>query len=93
MGGLTKAGQGNWAVQNFLLRYTGGGNGWLRTNKQYKNYSAVIVWDTNPANVADAIQTVRPFGVDVCSGLRSDAKLDESKLPAFVAAVAAVQSA
>jgi len=44
MDGLTKMNAGNWSVQNFLLHYTGGGNGWLRTNKQYKNYSAVIVW-------------------------------------------------
>jgi len=44
MDGLTKMNAGDWTVQNFLLKYTGGGNGWLRTNKQYKNYSAVIVW-------------------------------------------------
>jgi hypothetical protein len=44
MEGWTNMNQGNWVVQNGLLRYTGGGNGWLRTNKQYKNYAAVIVW-------------------------------------------------
>jgi len=42
----------------------------------------------NSENVADAIQAVRPFGVDVCSGLRSAGRLDESKLAAFMAAVA-----
>jgi len=40
-----------------------------------------------PGNVADAIATVRPFGVDVCSGVRSDGALDPSKLDAFVGAV------
>lgn len=44
MDGLTKMNAGNWTVENFLLRYTGGGNGWIRTNKQYRNYAAVIVW-------------------------------------------------
>ena len=42
----------------------------------------------NPANVGDAIRSVRPFGVDVCSGLRTAGRLDESKLAAFMAAVA-----
>jgi phosphoribosylanthranilate isomerase len=41
-------------------------------------------------NVADAIRTVKPFGVDVCSGVRTDGRLDEAKLAAFVAAVASV---
>lgn len=35
-------------------------------------------------NVGEAIQQVRPYGVDVCSGLRSDGVLDEQKLAAFV---------
>ena len=38
-------------------------------------------------NVGDAIARVRPFGVDLCSGVRSDGVLDEAKLNAFVAAV------
>ena len=41
----------------------------------------------NPANVAAAIRQVRPYGVDLCSGLRSPLLLDESKLKAFMAAV------
>lgn len=44
MSGWTKMNAGNWVVENGLLKYTGGGNGWLRTNKQWKDYSAVIVW-------------------------------------------------
>jgi len=40
-----------------------------------------------PTNVAEAIAVVRPFGVDICSGVRTDGRLDEDKLRAFVAAV------
>ena len=41
----------------------------------------------NAGNVGAAIAQVRPFGVDVCSGLRSDGALDRGKLTAFIAAV------
>jgi phosphoribosylanthranilate isomerase len=40
-----------------------------------------------PANVRQAIQRVRPFGVDVCSGLRPDAILEEELLARFIAEV------
>ena len=40
----------------------------------------------NANNVRDAITQVQPFGVDICSGVRSDGKLDEIKLRAFIAA-------
>jgi phosphoribosylanthranilate isomerase len=38
-------------------------------------------------NVADAVRQVRPFGVDVCTGVRTDGRLDRAKLRAFVQAV------
>jgi phosphoribosylanthranilate isomerase len=36
------------------------------------------------ANVAEAIRMVRPFGVDVCSGVRRDGKLDRALLDDFI---------
>jgi phosphoribosylanthranilate isomerase len=36
-----------------------------------------------PHNVAAAIQEVKPFGIDVCSGLRTDGALDRHKLAEF----------
>ena len=41
-------------------------------------------------NVRQAIETVRPFGVDICSGVRTEGKLDPYKLEAFIKAVYAV---
>ncbi|HUQ98983.1 MAG TPA: phosphoribosylanthranilate isomerase [Gemmatimonadaceae bacterium] len=38
-------------------------------------------------NVERAIGLVEPFGVDVCSGLRTDGRLDERKLNEFMSAV------
>jgi phosphoribosylanthranilate isomerase len=40
-------------------------------------------------NVSSAIREVNPFGLDVCSGVRTDGALDEQKLNAFFAAVSA----
>jgi phosphoribosylanthranilate isomerase len=36
-----------------------------------------------PQNVAAAIQEVQPFGIDVCSGLRTNGALDRHKLVSF----------
>ena len=35
-------------------------------------------------NVREAIEVVKPFGVDVCSGVRTNGKLDETKLKNFI---------
>ena len=35
-------------------------------------------------NVQEAVRAVRPFGVDLCSGVRTDGALDPDKLNAFV---------
>ncbi len=37
-------------------------------------------------NVAEAIAAVRPFGVDVCSGVRTDGQLDHDAVHAFISA-------
>jgi phosphoribosylanthranilate isomerase len=38
-------------------------------------------------NAAEAIATVRPFGLDICTGVRTEGALDKAKLAAFVAAM------
>lgn len=40
-----------------------------------------------PDNVQEAILKVRPFGVDVCSGVRTNGHLDPKKLNDFMAAI------
>jgi phosphoribosylanthranilate isomerase len=41
----------------------------------------------NPQNAAEAVRAVRPFGVDLCTGVRTGGALDRDKLGAFMAAV------
>lgn len=41
----------------------------------------------NAGNVQEAIQKVKPFGVDLCSGVRTNGLLDAAKLEQFVTAV------
>ncbi len=36
-----------------------------------------------PENVREAIEQVSPFALDLCTGVRTDGKLDEAKLAAF----------
>lgn len=37
-----------------------------------------------PENVSEAVEAVEPFGVDVCSGVRTNGKLDSEKLRKFM---------
>ena len=41
----------------------------------------------NPSNIAAAIREVKPFGIDVCSGLRTEGALDPQKLSDFICAI------
>jgi phosphoribosylanthranilate isomerase len=50
----------------------------------------VPVWlagGLHAGNVADAIKKVHPFGVDVCSGVRSNGLLDAGKVREFIAQI------
>jgi phosphoribosylanthranilate isomerase len=41
----------------------------------------------NPLNIEEAIKSVRPYGVDICSGVRSNGKLDELKLRDYISRI------
>jgi phosphoribosylanthranilate isomerase len=43
----------------------------------------ILAGGLDPGNVAEAIRIVRPYAVDVCSGVRTRGRLDESKVREF----------
>ncbi len=51
------------------------------------NIPAYLAGGLTSENVAHAIEAVRPFAVDVCSGVRTNGKLDEKKLSEFFRSV------
>lgn len=55
-----------------------------RTIRERSSCPVFLAGGLNPQNVASAIREVEPFAVDVCSGVRTDGKLDRQKLEMFV---------
>lgn len=51
------------------------------------NVPVFLAGGLHAGNVKEAIETVKPFAVDICSGVRTDGKLDKQKLAAFINAV------
>ena len=64
-----------------------------RVSRAIRDASPVPVWlagGLRADNVAEAIAAVEPFGLDVCSGVRTDGRLDPAKLESYVEAVRSV---
>lgn len=81
---------GNPSLAIKELGGTGRRHDW-KLSRQIRDASPVPVYlagGLNSSNVAEAIMTVEPYGVDVCSGVRTDGRLDPLKLEAFTSAVA-----
>ncbi len=51
------------------------------------NIPVFLAGGLNSNNVKQAIDYVMPFGIDVCSGVRTNGKLDENKLDLFFKAI------
>jgi phosphoribosylanthranilate isomerase len=86
---------GNPALQVKELGGTGRVHDW-RLSKQIRDRLPIPLYlagGLKPENVAAAIRQVSPFGLDICSGVRTDGKLDQTKLAAFFAAVRAASQA
>lgn len=54
-----------------------------RTIVEAVNVPVYLAGGLNAGNVRHAIDTVQPYGIDLCSGVRTDGHLDEAKLQAF----------
>ena len=80
---------GNPNLQVKELGGTGRTHNWAISKKirEEINIPLFLAGGLNPDNVKEAIDAVQPFGVDICSGVRTDGKLDEKKLDAFFRAV------
>ncbi len=84
---LLDSGNPNLAVKE--LGGTGRTHNWTlsRRIRDTAGIPVFLAGGLNPANVADAIAAVEPFGLDLCSGVRTNGDLDPVKLRAFFAAM------
>lgn len=82
---------GNPALAVKELGGTGRTHDWTtsRAIREAVDLPVLLAGGLRAENVAAALSTVEPFGLDVCSGVRSDDRLDPERLGAFLAAVAA----
>ncbi|MEP6551005.1 MAG: phosphoribosylanthranilate isomerase, partial [Gemmatimonadales bacterium] len=80
---------GNPSLSTKELGGTGRAHDWAvsRRIRDSVDVPVFLAGGLNPGNVAAAIAQVAPFGVDVCSGLRTNGNLDETKLANFMRAV------
>lgn len=76
---------GNQSLAIKELGGTGRTHDWTLSRKIRESIEVplFLAGGLNPANVAAAIREVQPFGIDVCSGLRTNGHLDREKLKQF----------
>lgn len=85
---LLDSGNPNLSVKE--LGGTGRTHNWAVSRRivESVNVPVFLAGGLKPENVREAIESVQPFGLDLCSGVRTDGKLDPFKLEKFFAAVA-----
>lgn len=85
---LLDSGNPNLSVKE--LGGTGRTHNWELSREIRKSISIplFLAGGINKDNVRQAIEMVQPFGVDLCSSVRTDGRLDEHKLEEFFTALA-----
>jgi phosphoribosylanthranilate isomerase len=80
---LLDSGNPNLAVKE--LGGTGRRHDWSLSRRIVESVSVPVflAGGLNAGNVREAIETVHPYGLDLCSGVRTDGRLDEGKLKEF----------
>lgn len=80
---------GNPKLEVKELGGTGRTHNWEISRKiiEEVNIPVFLAGGLNPGNVLEAIQAVRPYGLDICSGVRTNNQLDEEKLKLFFESV------
>ena len=77
------------STADYILLDSGAGTGtvfdWNLVKSIRRPY--FLAGGLDACNVADAVKVLRPFAVDVSSGIETDAAKDKSKMAAFAAAV------
>jgi phosphoribosylanthranilate isomerase len=85
---------GNPALAVKELGGTGRSHDW-RLSRRIREQVSIPIFlagGLNAGNVGQAMNAVAPFGLDLCSGVRTDGKLDRQKLLAFFDAVHLAES-
>jgi phosphoribosylanthranilate isomerase len=77
---LLDSGNPNLAIKE--LGGTGRKHDWEISKKIVKELSipVFLAGGLSPENIREAIEEVKPYGLDICSGVRSNGKLDSDKL-------------
>jgi phosphoribosylanthranilate isomerase len=80
---------GNPSLATKVLGGTGRAHDWAVSRKirDAVQVPVFLAGGLNAENVGKAISQVQPFGVDVCSGIRTEGRLDATKLEQFMRAV------
>lgn len=76
---------GNPKLEVKVLGGTGRTHNWeiSRRIKENVGIPVFLAGGLKPENVSNAINKVQPYGLDICSGVRTENKLDEKKLRSF----------
>ena len=80
---------GNQSLRVKELGGTGRTHDWSLSRKIRESIDVplFLAGGLRPDNVAEAVRTVEPYGIDVCSGLRTEGQLDPVKVGDFFAAL------